>query len=176
MAFELKVLDMLQNIRTPFLDDFMVTVTKLGDAGWIWIILTALLLIYKPTRKIGFMCAFALLIGALVTNITLKPLVARLRPYTHRDMMILIDQPKDFSFPSGHTTASFAFAFVWLMQKPKSWLSYLILVVASLVAFTRLYLYVHFPSDILVAILIAFVAAKISCYFVSKYKDFLKLH
>ncbi|MBN2794249.1 MAG: phosphatase PAP2 family protein [Clostridia bacterium] len=173
--FELKILDLIQNIRFPLLDDFMVFVTKLGDAGWLWIILTGILLVFKKTRKIGLMCALALIIGAVVTNVTLKPLIARVRPYTYNQIPILIEPPKDFSFPSGHTTASFAFAFAWLRYAPKKWYTVVLILVATLVSFTRLYLYVHFPSDILVAILIGFLASWISYGIIEKYKNLLKL-
>ena len=107
----------------------------------------------------------ALALDVLLCNVMLKPLVGRMRPFTvNTGMELLINAPKDFSFPSGHTAASFAAAFALLFVKNKLWIPSMIL--ASLIAFSRLYLYVHYPTDVLAGILLGLivgVAANVIC-------------
>lgn len=148
-SIELAILDAIQGLRSPALDFVMKYVTHLGDAGLLFIILTALLLGFKKTRIYGAVCASALALDVLSVNIIIKPLVARARPFTLRpDLLLLIAQPLDFSFPSGHTALAFAFASaIGAYSKKYQLWAY---VLAGLIAFSRLYLYVHFPSDILV--------------------------
>jgi len=165
MTFELKVLDFIQDLSHPILDKFWVFVTHLGDGGIGLIICGLLLMAFKKTRKIGFMCILAIALGALVTNLTLKNLIQRARPFEGTDFSLLIKAPKDYSFPSGHTTASFAMAFTVIRAKlkikglPMGWLG---LGLASLIAFSRLYLYVHYPTDILAGILVGYGAALVA--------------
>ncbi len=153
MEWEFAVLDWLQTLRTPFLDDFFVGVTHIGDGGLFWIALGVLLLLFRKTRVCGMCVLASLALGALVTNVTLKPLVARPRPFWVRDTVkLLIAAPQDYSFPSGHTQASFAAATaIW--KNSRRW-GALALAVAALVAISRLYLYVHFPTDVLFGALI----------------------
>lgn len=100
----------------------------------------------------------ALILDVLLCNMMLKPLVARMRPFTvNTGVELLINAPEDFSFPSGHTTASFAAAFALLFSKNKLWIPSVVL--AVLIAFSRLYLYVHYPTDILAGILLGFIAS-----------------
>lgn len=166
MDFEIQFLDQLQNMRTPFFDKFWVMITYLGDGGILLIICAVLLMFFKSTRKVGIMCLLALLIGAIITNGFLKNVLQRPRPFEGTFMQLLIDEPGDYSFPSGHTTAAFAMAFTVLKTKlsiKKIPLGLIGLFIASLIAFSRLYLYVHYPSDILVAILIGYIASSITC-------------
>lgn len=149
MTLELSVLDFIQShLRCGFLDTVLVFITKLGNSGWIWIAVTLLLLIFPKTRKLGAAAAVSLTLEALCCNLILKPLVARTRPYdVNTAVRLLIARPGDFSFPSGHTGASFAAASALYFRKSRFWIPALILSV--LIAFSRLYLYVHFPSDVL---------------------------
>jgi len=150
---ELAVLDAIQGLRFPALDFFMKYITHLGDFGFIFVILTALLLSYKKTRTFGVVCATALVFDFLTVNVIIKPLLARERPFISRpDILLLIAKPRDFSFPSGHTASSFAFATaIGAYSKKYQLWAY---VLAAVIAFSRLYLYVHFPSDILAGIAI----------------------
>ena len=145
--FALSVLDSLQKIHTPLLDWLMLGFTRLGEAGAIWIAITLLLLLHKKTRRCGAVCAIALLLSLLLCNLCLKPLIARPRPFTYRDVSLLVAPPMDWSFPSGHASASFAAA-IGLREQGWRW-SVPALVLAGLIAFSRLYLYVHFPGDVL---------------------------
>ena len=152
---DLAILDFMQaHLSCGFLDTVMPALTRLGDSGVIWIVLAAALLLFPRTRKYGLAAALALVIGALLCNVTLKPLVARLRPFEIADTMrqLLIDPPSDFSFPSGHTTSSFAAATALAAARARGGLAAMIL--AAVIAFSRLYLYVHYPTDVIAGALI----------------------
>lgn len=146
---ELRFLDFLQTIHTPLLDKILAFITSLGNAGIIWIVLAVVLLILPKTRKTGIIVAAALLMDFILCNLILKNLVARVRPYdVNTAIAILIKKPLDFSFPSGHTAASFAaMTALFLAKMKKAWIAALIL--AVLIAFSRLYFYVHYPTDVL---------------------------
>lgn len=146
---ELRFLDFLQTIHTPLLDKILAFITSLGNAGIIWIVLAVFLLILPKTRKTGIIVAAALLMDLILCNLILKNLVARVRPYdVNTAIAILIKKPLDFSFPSGHTAASFAaMTALFLAKMKKTWIAALVL--AVLIAFSRLYFYVHYPTDVL---------------------------
>ena len=149
MNAELTFLNALQALRTPALDGVMRFFTHLGDSGFVWLALTALLLAFRRTRGAGWVLAAALLFDAVLCNILLKPMVGRIRPCdVLTEVELLIPRPEDFSFPSGHTAASFAsVTALWLAGK-KRW-AMAALPLAVLIAFSRMYLCVHFPTDIL---------------------------
>ena len=152
-GIELAVLDAIQSIRFPALDFVMKYFTHLGDYGLLFVALTLIMLYFKKTRLFGVVCATALLFDLLAVNIIIKPLVARARPFTLRpDFLLLVARPLDFSFPSGHTAISFAFATAIgaYSRKYQRWAFAL----AAVIAFSRLYLYVHYPSDVLAGIVI----------------------
>lgn len=138
-----------EHVRTPFLNTLMTGITTLGDHGTIWIILTILLLIPKKTRKAGLVSAMALIGSLLFNNLLLKNLVQRPRPYvTFTDLQILIPRPSEFSFPSGHTSSSFAAAAaIYACLSKKYGIPAMIL--AALIGFSRLYVGVHYPTDVL---------------------------
>ncbi len=167
MPIEFQLLDALQTIHTPWLDPFMVFITTLGNGGFIWIILTGLFLLFPKTRCLGYAMALSLLLEALCCNVLLKPLVARIRPFDINMMIpLLIPTPHDFSFPSGHAGASFAVASALFFAKSRYWIPACIL--ACLMAFSRLYLYVHYPSDVLAAIGIGFLTGWMAHRFLKK--------
>jgi len=151
--FELKILDAIQQIRFPALDFFMKYISYLGEWGIFYSLLTIILLLYKKTRTVGLVCATALIMNFLLVDVTIKPLVARARPYTFNGAIaLLVSPPPSFSFPSGHSSISFAFATsIRPLGKKYSLWAYIL---ASLIAFSRLYLYVHYPSDVLGGIII----------------------
>lgn len=143
------ILNGIQDLfKCDFMDFIMPKITALGNAGIIWIIIGASLLITKKYRKVGLLVLIGLLLGLLFGNIILKNLVARQRPcWIYSDFKLLIPNPKDFSFPSGHTQASVIAATILTMYK-KKW-GVVVIPLAAVIAFSRMYLYVHFPSDIL---------------------------
>lgn len=146
-------------IRQDWMTPFWKFITSLGNSGWFWIVLSILLVIPQRTRKIGITALAALLIGALITNVALKNLVARIRPYEVVDgLKLIIERQHDYSFPSGHTCASFAAALVYYKMGPRKW-GIPAVVLASLIAFSRLYVGVHYPSDVIGGLLIGVFAA-----------------
>lgn len=163
---DFNILNFIQdNIRNGALDWIMPRISALGNAGIVWIVISIILLSIKKYRKCGITLVIGLLMGVLVGNIILKPLVARPRPcWVNSDIALLIASPKDFSFPSGHTLSSFIAAIILFKENKK--FGYLAMALAILIAFSRMYLYVHFPSDILagivLAIAIAFASIKIN--------------
>lgn len=142
------------NLWCPFLDFLMPLITTLGDHGIFWIAVALLLLIFPKTRKTGAMMGVAMVLGLLVGNVTLKPLVGRIRPYDIKPVAdLLVEKLSDFSFPSGHTLVCFEAATVLMIRARKPW-GIAALVAAFLVAFSRLYLYVHYPTDVLAGMLL----------------------
>ena len=172
---EIHILDMIQNLRTPIGDVVVPLITRLGDAGIIWIILTVLLLIIPKTRKTGVIMMAALLVDVLLCNVFIKNLVARTRPYEVVDgLKLLIEKQSDYSFPSGHTGSSFASAIVLWKELPKKY-GVMALIVAVLIAYSRLYVGVHYPSDVLAGVLIGTVLALVSVWLVKKIQGQKKL-
>ncbi len=148
IELELAVLDWIQaHLQCGFLDAVVPRITVLGNGGAVWILMAVVLLIIPKTRRIGCAVTLSLLIDLLLCNILIKPLVARPRPFTLREVELLIAAPTEFSFPSGHTAAAFTATTALFFSKSKGWIPALIL--AVLLAFTRLYLYVHYPTDVI---------------------------
>ena len=145
---EMTFLYALQTLHFPWLDEVMIRITALGDEGFIWILTGVVLLFFPKTRRVGICVLLSLAVGFLLGNMLLKNLIRRPRPsWLDQQVALLIQNPKDYSFPSGHTLASFEGAVsIWLFNKK---LGYPFLLLAALIAFSRLYLFVHFPTDIL---------------------------
>ena len=151
---ELQLLDMIQKLRSPVGDALMCFFSSLGNAGIIWIIAAVILLAFPKTRRSGMILAVALVADVILCNGILKNLFARVRPCdVNTTIQLLIPHPKDFSFPSGHTAASFtAVTALFFAGEKKLWKPALAL--AVVIAFSRMYLYVHYPTDILGGILV----------------------
>ena len=148
---ELEILNAIQGLRIPALDHVMVFITKLGDGSIVWLAAALVLLLIPKTRRCGAAMAVGLMLELLCCNAVLKPLAARVRPCdVNRSVTLLIVRPADYSFPSGHTGASFAAVAALYFGKNRLWLPGLVL--ACLIAFSRVYLYVHYPTDILAGI------------------------
>lgn len=148
-----------EHIRQDWMTPFWVFITSLGNSGWFWLAVAALMLIPRRTRKIGIMALLALTIGFLITNLALKNLVARVRPYeTVEGLKLLIPRQSDFSFPSGHACASFAAGSVFFRKLSRKW-GVPAAVLAALIAFSRLYVGVHYPTDVLAGAVIGIFAA-----------------
>ncbi len=158
-SFDLPILDWIAAyLWCPFLDIVMPAITHLADAGLFWILLAAILLFFPKYRKAGLCMGLSLLLGLLICNGILKPLAARPRPYDYqlehfgRVIPLLISAPADYSFPSGHTIASFEASVALLLGHKRLGIPAILL--ACLIAFSRLYLYVHYPSDVLASLLL----------------------
>ena len=159
---EIRILDWIQSIRTPFGDMIMPLVTRLGDAGMIWILSAVILIIIPKTRKSGLIMAAALCVEVVLCNGILKNVFARVRPCdVNASIQLLIARPTDFSFPSGHTASSFAaVSSLYFTGEKKLWKPALSL--AAFIAFSRMYLYVHYPTDILGGIVVGIAVGYIS--------------
>lgn len=140
----------IQNhMRNDILSPVFIGITSLGNGGMIWITASLLLLISKKTRKVGIMALAALMLSVLIDNVILKNVVGRTRPYeVIPELTSLIGAPSDFSFPSGHTGSSFAAAVVMYKKLPKK-MGIPALILAFLIGFSRLYVGVHYPSDVI---------------------------
>lgn len=152
---ELEVLNFIQDVLgCGFMDFAMTRITALGNAGLIWILAGVGLMCTKKYRRGGVFLLVGLLLGLIFGNVILKNLIARPRPCWLVDVPLLIPNPTDFSFPSGHTLSSFISVFVLFRLDRR--LGVLALVLAIIMAFSRLYLYVHFPTDILGGLALAY--------------------
>ncbi|MCC8057873.1 phosphatase PAP2 family protein [Cloacibacillus sp.] len=147
--FDFAVLDFIQNhLRSGAGDFLMPFISRLGDKGFIWIAAALLLVLFPRTRRLGVAVATALAIEIFLCNGLIKPLAARIRPYDiNTGIQMLVARPADYSFPSGHTAASFAAASALYFRRSGWWIPAGLL--AALIALSRLYLYVHFPTDVL---------------------------
>lgn len=158
----------LHNQAGGFFDGFMRFITVFGDGGIILILLAIGLIAFKKTRKIGITMLGAIVIGALITNITVKPLVVRPRPFYDESSIFYTwwkaagaVPESGYSFPSGHATASMAamMAFFLAGNKKYSWTGFIL---ALLIGFSRIYLCVHYPSDVLFGFIVGIIAGSLS--------------
>jgi undecaprenyl-diphosphatase len=146
-----------QHVRREWATPVVKLITHLGDAGAVWLVLTLLCLVLAKTRKVGILMAASTILNFLVNN------VARTRPYeVIPGLQRIIEAQSDFSFPSGHSGASFAVAVVMLMMFPKK-VGIPAMALAVLIALSRLYVGVHYPTDVLAGALVGTLAAVIVC-------------
>ena len=143
----------------------MVFFTTLGEWGAIWIVFGLAMLCFKKYRRVGVAVLLGLVIGLVTVNFGIKNIVARPRPCAiNSAVQLLVPFPSEFSFPSGHTVSSFGAATSIFLKNKK--LGAWALALAAVISFSRLYLYVHFPSDVLagaaIGVGIAFLATYIS--------------
>ena len=160
LRFDFSVLNFIQAyMKSPVLDKIMLFFTHMGDFGFVWIAMSVILILIKKYRKDGFVVGLALLIGYIVCNIILKNAFARVRPYNFNDTVtLLINAPEDFSFPSGHTCSSFAAAASMIFVSKKR-LALPAAAAALIISFSRLYLYVHYPSDVITGAAVGILSA-----------------
>ena len=171
ISFDLPVLEWIQaHLQCGFLDKTMPIITLFGDGGIFWIAVAVVLLVFPKYRKVGFSMGAALILGVLVCNVTMKPLIARIRPYDLQETLgnhinLLISVQHDYSFPSGHTIASFEACVVLLIKDKRMGIPATIL--ACLIAFSRLYLYVHYPTDVIFSVFAGILFAFLGCAIVN---------
>lgn len=163
-----------EHLRNPVLNVIMPLITHLGDAGILWIIIAVIMVFTKKYRKCGITMGLALIIGLIIGNGIIKNLVARMRPYDYYDKIhgtkdfinILIGKQSDYAFPSGHTQASFAAATSIFLYHKKEGIA--ALAVAILISFSRLYVFVHYPTDVFAGIIFGISWAVISFIVIKK--------
>jgi undecaprenyl-diphosphatase len=168
-AIDTQILKAIHNsLQNPVFDILMPFITFLGNSGFIWITICAGLILYKPTRRTGIMAFCALILSTVVGEWILKPLIERNRPFINMPSIeLLIPNPKGFSFPSGHTSSGFAAAGVVIKTMKKTGTS--LFTLASLMAFSRLYLLVHYPSDVLAGIALGLLCSMLALWFFPKF-------
>ena len=150
-------------IRCGLLNPLWIWITSLGNVGFIWILMIIILLARSNTRKIGKVALISFLICVGITFV-IKPWVARIRPFDSIPALIpLVQKPLDASFPSGHTSASFSVAWIIYSLYPNKKIGVAVMILAFCIAFSRLYVGVHYPSDVIAGILVGMLAAWLSC-------------
>lgn len=159
---------MENKIRRQKMHSFWKFISFLADAGWFWILISLGLTTSKKTRKVGIASLISLTTGFLTTNLILKLIVSRERPFDkYPSLTSLVKKPKDYSFPSGHATASFAASLVYLKALPKKF-GVPSVIIAAMVGFSRMYLGVHYLTDVLGGFLVALLSSKVACYTIKK--------
>ena len=161
VSWDFSVLDWIQqNMRCDFLDAVMPFFSAIGKAGIVWIIVGILLLFFRKTRVTGIIMLAAMLVGYLVGDILIKPLVQRPRPFViNPAVKLFIDPPSGYSFPSGHSCCAAAATTVLLVRKKL--FGFIALPIALLIMFSRLYNYVHYPTDVLAGMLLGICSAAV---------------
>jgi len=175
VVFDLPILYWIQDhLKSGFMDFFMSTITHFGDGGIFWIAWAVLLLLFPKHRKTGLAMGIALILGVVVCNLFLKIQIARPRPFNfpasiYGTEILLIAENSDMSFPSGHTIASFEAAVALIVFNRKMGIPAMIL--AVLVSFSRLYLFVHYPTDVIASVILGTLFALIGVWVMKKYYD-----
>lgn len=162
MNLDWSILHWIQNtLACPALDLLMPKITLLGNGGTVWLLASVALICTKKYRKQGILLLGGLTVGVLVGNVFLKNLIARPRPcWLDSSVQLLVTNPTDYSFPSGHTLSSVIGATI--LMKTDRYFGYVAIPLATLIAFSRLYLYLHFPSDVLAATVLGIVIGEVS--------------
>lgn len=143
-----------------FLNICMKFIASIGDFGMIWIALVLILSVYPQTKALSHKMLFALLLATIVGQVTIKSLVKRMRPcQQYPEVKILVPVPSDRSFPSGHTTSSFACATTVCFFYPE--IGAICLLFAFAMAFSRIYLFVHYVSDVVFAMFLGILVGSI---------------
>ena len=163
-AFDDAVMTFVQNFLHNALTDFIFPViTYLGEGGFIWILTAVVLLFFKKTRTTGILVLITMLFTFVTGELILKNLICRPRPcHLFPDVPLLVGRPDSFSFPSGHSASSFTAAVMLTLRHKKAWPA---LLLAAAIAFSRVFLFVHFPTYILAGALLGTLFA-FTVYFV----------
>lgn len=172
-SIDFSILDFIQNtLKCGFLDPVMAVISYMGEVGGIWIIASVIMMCFRKTRATGVMVLCAVTMGYIIGEIGIKNIVCRARPFTENtDILLNIKPPSGYSFPSGHSCSSFAAATVLILRDKRFGIAAII--VAGTIAFSRLYNYVHFPSDVLCGILLG-IACALTTVFIFKKTGFDK--
>lgn len=176
-SYELSILDFIQNMRSPILDKFMVAISSLGNAAILWICLIIVFLSTEEYKKMAQIMIIAFIGNLIIINLGLKNIINRTRPYEYvKGLELLIPKVGNASFPSGHSSYAASFATIILYMGKSKLLKRFTLILAILISFSRLYLHVHFPSDVLAGIILGVAIGILSMkFYSSKYYNKLRL-
>lgn len=167
-SWDLSVLWAIQSVKCGFMDSIMAFFSYIGEKGAIWLAIGVVFCIFKKTRAAGVMMLCAMTLGLLLGEFGIKNIVCRPRPFVVcPELPMNISQPSGYSFPSGHTTASFAAATAIAFGNKKFAVPAFLL--AFLIAFSRLYNCVHFPTDVICGALLGIALAVITCVVFKKF-------
>lgn len=154
-TYEIGILNAIQNIRSDSLDNFFLTITSLGNMSILWFSMILIFMTTKRYKKIGEIILISFFLNLVIVNLILKISVGRVRPYEAVGFTdLLINHLSDNSFPSGHTSYAASFATVIILLAKSKPLKYYVGILAILIAFSRLYLYVHYPTDVIAGAII----------------------
>lgn len=166
---DFSILDFIQtNLRSGFVDSVMVFLSLIGEGGIVWFLIAIPMLFFKKSRTCGVVMILSMGVTLLLGELLLKNIFCRVRPCNvNLDIEMLVKRPSSYSFPSGHTSSSFAAATSVFLWNKKFGIPALVL--ALLIGFSRLYNYVHYPTDVLAGMLFGILVAVLVYYFVRKY-------
>ncbi len=169
-SIDFSILDFIQsNLRTDFLDSFMVFLSHIGEGGIVWFLIAIPMMFFKKTRVCGMCVILSMGVTLLFGELLMKNIFCRARPCNvNLDIEMLVKRPSSYSFPSGHTSSSFASATTVFLYHKKFGIATLVL--AALIAFSRLYNYVHYPTDVLAGALFGILVSLLVYYIVKRYK------
>jgi undecaprenyl-diphosphatase len=150
-----------KHVHNKYLDILMPIITSMGNLGAIWIIIASIISLSNIHRLIGYIIMLTLIIGTILGEGIIKNIVRRIRPCNkHNNVSLLISRPLSYSFPSGHTLSSFAASEMLSINYPQY--RFIFMVIAFLIALSRIYLYVHYPTDIIAGIILGILCSKLT--------------
>lgn len=173
LSIDIWILEFIQtHMHNPFLDRVIPLITKLGNIGFIWITISVIFILSKKYRRVGIFAIYSLLIAAILGEGLIKNIIARPRPFIEiLNINLLIQKPTSYSFPSGHTASSFAAVIAYVKMIDNKRIVIPLVLLACLMAFSRLYLIVHYPTDILGGILLGLLSTKLAYVFFIKRRN-----
>lgn len=166
MNLDAYIIDLMSRVDCVPLDYFFEFFTHLGDYGILYVLIGIIFLFFKKTRKTGLTILLSMIFCGILGNLILKPTIARVRPYNMFDLALKVTPPKDFSFPSGHSYGAFAMAGSVYFAKELKSLPFF--VVATLIAISRIYFTLHYPTDVVAGILMGLILSYISNKIISR--------
>ena len=170
MGLELDILNSIHGISSPLMDSVMQATAYVTEHGAIWILLSCILVCTKRYRHAGVAMLVCMLVASILCDEVLKPLICRERPVDLCDFDLIIDPPTSYSFPSGHSTVAFATATALFLHHRRE--GCILYVCASFVAFSRLYLFVHWPTDVIAGALLGITVSIAVVWLLRRYIPF----
>lgn len=167
---ELEILHAIQGMHQEWLNPVMIFLSAIGEMGLVWIIISMILACVPGTRKCGLSMMAAMALSFLLGNCLLKNIIARPRPFSvDTSVIMLVPYPSEYSFPSGHTLNGFTAAVTIFLYYRKAGIAAIFL--AAAIAFSRMYLFVHYPTDILGGMVLGILDACLVYFLMNKRKD-----